>query len=44
VSSGWWGGGQADREYYFAEAPGGRIEWIYRDLLTRGWVLQGYVD
>ena len=46
VSGGWWGraAGEADREYYFAEAPGGRIEWLYRDLRTRSWVLQGYVD
>ncbi len=44
LSGSWWNGGEADREYYFAEGPEGRIEWLYRDLGTRGWVLQGYVD
>jgi protein ImuB len=44
LSASWWSVDEADREYYFARGAGGRVEWLYHDLRTRGWVLQGYVD
>jgi hypothetical protein len=39
----WWKGAVA-RDYYFREARGGRLEWIYYDRLSRRWLLQGFVD
>jgi protein ImuB len=44
LSASWWSVDEADREYYFVRGAGGRVEWLYHDLCTRGWVLQGYVD
>ncbi len=47
ISNGWWraaepreGGGA----YYFLRSPGGTLEWLYHDLLTRRWYRQGRVE
>ncbi len=37
-------GGGADRAYYFLRSPGGTLEWLYHDLLTRRWCRQGWIE
>lgn len=50
ISNGWWRaaepreGGSADRAYYFLRSPGGTLEWLYHDRLTRRWYRQGWIE
>jgi len=42
IESGWWDGGDVQRDYYVARGPGGVHLWIYRECTgARGWFLQG---
>ncbi len=43
VSGGWWAE-EAHREYYFAEARGGDLLWVYCDRRRREWFLHGRVE
>jgi protein ImuB len=41
IESGWWDGGDVRRDYYRASNPGGAMLWVYQDLRSQGWFLQG---
>lgn len=41
IESGWWDGGDIRRDYYRASNPGGAMLWVYRDLRSQVWYLQG---
>ena len=41
IESGWWDGGDVRRDYYRASNPQGAMLWVYRDLRSRAWYLQG---
>ncbi len=41
IESGWWDGGDVRRDYYRASNPQGAMLWVYTDLRTRAWYLQG---
>jgi protein ImuB len=43
LSGGWWGG-EAHRDYYFAETRRGDCLWVYHDRRRRQWFLQGRVE
>jgi protein ImuB len=43
ISGGWWVR-PIHREYYFAQARGGEMLWIYYDRQRRRWFLQGAVE
>jgi len=43
VSGGWWAE-EAHREYYFGEAPGGDLLWLYYDNRRGEWFLHGRVE
>lgn len=42
LSGGWWRGG-LERDYYFAELPGGELLWVYYDHMRARWFLQGEI-
>lgn len=50
ISNGWWRAAEpresaaADRAYYFLRSPGGTLEWLYHDRLTRRWYRQGWIE
>ena len=41
IESGWWDGGDIRRDYYRASNPQGAMLWVYRDLRSQAWYLQG---
>ena len=41
IESGWWDGGDIRRDYYRASNPHGAMLWVYRDLRSQAWYLQG---
>jgi protein ImuB len=41
IESGWWDRADAVRDYYIARREDGARLWVYRDLVTDGWYLQG---
>jgi len=41
IESGWWDGGDVRRDYYRASNPQGAMLWVYTDLRTQAWYLQG---
>ena len=41
IESGWWDGGDVRRDYYRASNPQGAVLWVYQDLRSRDWFLQG---
>ncbi len=41
IESGWWDGGDIRRDYYRASNPQGAMLWVYRDLRSQVWYLQG---
>jgi protein ImuB len=41
IESGWWDGGDIRRDYYRASNPRGAMLWVYRDLRSQAWYLQG---
>jgi protein ImuB len=41
IESGWWDGGDVRRDYYRASNPQGAVLWVYRDLRSQAWYLQG---
>jgi hypothetical protein len=42
--SGHWWADDYDRDYYWVSTLQGQMLWIYRDRMTRCWVLQGWLD
>jgi protein ImuB len=43
IESGWWDGGDVQRDYYVAQTSAGARLWIYRECTgARGWFLQGF--
>jgi protein ImuB len=43
LSHGWWAD-RVERDYFYVETQGGRIVWLYHDLVRRRWYLHGEVD
>ncbi len=41
VETGWWDGGGIAREYFTARTARGERLWVYRDLVSGDWFLQG---
>jgi len=41
IESGWWDGGDVRRDYYRASNPQGVVLWIYQDLRSQDWYVQG---
>jgi len=41
IESGWWDGGDVARDYYLAVDAQGARQWVYQDLRSLGWYLQG---
>lgn len=41
IESGWWDGGDVRRDYYRASNPQGLMLWVYQDLRSQAWFLQG---
>jgi protein ImuB len=41
IESGWWDQADAARDYYIARREDGARLWVYRDLVTDAWYLQG---
>lgn len=43
IQSSWWKSEKA-RDYYFATTQNGQVMWVYKDLLTDEFYIQGYFD
>lgn len=41
IEGGWWQGQDVSRDYYIADSPDGSRLWLYKDLTTGHWHLQG---
>ncbi len=41
IETGWWRRGAVRRDYYRVETPAGERYWIFRELASRRWFLQG---
>lgn len=41
IEGGWWQGDDVSRDYYVADSPDGSRLWLYKDLTTGHWHLQG---
>jgi protein ImuB len=41
IESGWWDGGDVRRDYYRASNRRGAMLWVYQDLRSQAWYLQG---
>ena len=41
IESGWWDGRDVRRDYFRASNPAGLRLWVFRDLRSRAWYLQG---
>jgi protein ImuB len=41
IESGWWDGGDVRRDYYRASNPRGAMLWVFQDLRSQAWYLQG---
>lgn len=41
IEGGWWQGADVSRDYYIADNPDGSRLWLYKDLTTGDWHLQG---
>lgn len=41
IESGWWDGGDVARDYYLARTATGARHWVFQDLRSRRWYLQG---
>jgi protein ImuB len=41
IESGWWDGGDVARDYYLARSSGGARQWVFQDLRSHAWYLQG---
>lgn len=41
IEAGWWAGEDSSRDYYLARTPEGARWWLYRDVRTSRWYLQG---
>jgi protein ImuB len=41
IETGWWDGGGVAREYFTARTACGERLWVYRDLVSGNWYLQG---
>lgn len=44
ITTGWWRGRHFRRDYYQVELKDGRRLWIFRDLATDAWHLQGHFE
>jgi protein ImuB len=42
IESGWWDGGDVQRDYFIARTPQGAALWIYRDASDGSWHLHGF--
>jgi protein ImuB len=42
IESGWWDGGDVQRDYFIARTPQGTALWIYRDASDGSWHLHGF--
>lgn len=42
IESGWWDGGDVQRDYFIAHTPQGATLWIFRDLGDGSWHLHGF--
>ena len=42
IESGWWDGDDVRRDYYRASNARGVTVWIYQDLRSQNWYLQGF--
>src|SRR5690606_4311443 len=42
IESGWWDGGDAQRDYFVVRTSSGADLWIYQDLSDRRWYLHGF--
>ncbi len=42
IESGWWDGDDVARDYFRARTPSGATAWVYRDLRSGTWFLQGW--
>jgi protein ImuB len=42
IESGWWDGGDVQRDYFIARTPQGSALWIYQDLSDGSWHLHGF--
>jgi protein ImuB len=41
IESGWWDGGDVARDYYLARSTDGAQQWVFQDLRSHAWFLQG---
>jgi protein ImuB len=41
IESGWWDGGDVARDYYLARTEAGARHWVFQNLRSRRWYLQG---
>jgi protein ImuB len=41
IETGWWDGRDVRRDYFHASNPAGLRLWVFRDLRSRDWYLQG---
>lgn len=41
IEAGWWAGEDSSRDYYLARTPEGARWWLYKDIRTQRWYLQG---
>ena len=41
IESGWWDGGDVARDYYLARSSDGARQWVFQDLRSQAWYLQG---
>lgn len=42
IESGWWDGGDVQRDYFVARNSNGAALWVFRDLRTDHWYLHGF--
>jgi len=42
IESAWWAGGGVARDYFVARTRAGERLWIYRDLRSNRWFIQGF--
>jgi protein ImuB len=42
IESGWWDGGDVQRDYFIARTPQGAALWVYRDASDGSWHLHGF--
>jgi protein ImuB len=42
IESGWWDGGDVQRDYFIAHTHQGAALWIFKDLTDGSWHLHGF--